>query len=106
MQYEIIATVRLLIIAEILGLIAAELLPGRVAAFKCVWSHRKRSTTRQLLGLARNYSVPRPAAAKLMLIDARYVISRCLEALQICICTTSARFSTSHLTGARASSCS
>ena len=83
MQYEIIATVRLLIFAEILGLIAAELLPGRVAAFKCVWSHRKRSTTRQLLGLARNYSVPRPAAAKLMLIDARYVISRCLEALQM-----------------------
>ena len=83
MQYEIIATVRLVIIAEILGLIAAELLPGRVAAFKCVWSHRKRSTTRQLLDIARSCSVPRPAAAKLMLIDARYVISRCLEALQM-----------------------
>ena len=36
MRYEINATVRLLIIAEILGLIAAELLPGHVAAFKCV----------------------------------------------------------------------
>ena len=83
MQYQNIPTVRLLIIAEILGLIAAELLPGRAAAFKCVWSHRKRSTTRQLLDIARNFSVPRPAAAKLMLIDARYVFSRCLEALQM-----------------------
>ena len=40
MQYEIIATVRLLIIAEILGLIAAELLPGRVAAF-CIQMRRQ-----------------------------------------------------------------
>ena len=83
MQYEMTGTVRLLIIAEILGLIAAELLLGRAAAFKCVWRHRKRSTTRQLLGLAANCSVPRPAAAQLMLIDARYVFSRCLEALQM-----------------------
>ena len=36
MQYENIPTVQLLIIAEILGLIAAELLPGRAAAFKRV----------------------------------------------------------------------
>ena len=83
MQYQNIPTVRLLIIAEILGLIAAELLPGRAAAFKRVWRHRKRSTTRQLLDIAPNCSVPRPAAAQLMLIDARYVFSRCLEALQM-----------------------
>ena len=67
MQYENIPTVQLLIIAEILGLIAAELLPGRAAAFKRVWRHRKRSTTRQLLDIAPNCSVPRPAAAQLML---------------------------------------
>ena len=58
MQYENIPTVQLLIIAEILGLIAAELLPGRAAAFKRVWRHKKRSTTRQLLGLAPNFAVP------------------------------------------------
>ena len=46
MQYENIPTVRLLIIAEILGFIAAELLPGRAAVqmrsifcrFECCWS--------------------------------------------------------------------
>ena len=83
MQYEIIATVRLLIIAEIYGLTDAELRRSVQICNFSGHSSRKRSTKHQLLGLARNCSVPRPAAAQLMLIDARYVFSRCLEALQM-----------------------
>ena len=79
MQYQNIPTVRLLIIAEILGLIAAELLPGRAAAFKCVSSHRKRSTTRQLLDVARSLAVPRQDGGKLVLFETSYGVRRYLE---------------------------
>ena len=54
MQYEIIATVRLVIIAEILGLIAAELRRSVQICNFSRHSSRKRSTTRQLLDIARS----------------------------------------------------
>ena len=58
MQYEIIANVRLVIIAEILGLIAAELLPGRVAAFKCVWELRQDQPAKSRSRSAQSRYVP------------------------------------------------
>ena len=63
MQYEIIATVRLVIIAEILGLIAAELRHSVQICNFSRHSSRKRSTTRQLLDIARNLASNRDDTA-------------------------------------------
>ena len=66
MQYENIPTVRLLIIAEILGFIAAELRHSVQICNFSRHSSRKRSTTRQLLDIARSLAVPRQDGGKLM----------------------------------------
>ena len=58
---------------------------------------RKRPSARQLLELTGSLSVPRQERVELVLIDARFVVSGCLEALQICT-TARASSSTSHLT--------
>ena len=63
----------------------------------CKKPDRKRPSARQLLDLTPSLSVPRQERVELVLIDARFVVSGCLEALQICR-TARASSSTSHLT--------
>ena len=79
MQYEIIATVRLVIIAEILGLIAAELRRSVQICNFSRHSSRKRSTTRQLLDIARSLAVPRQDGGKQVLFETSYGVRRYLE---------------------------
>ena len=74
MQYEIIATVRLVIIAEIYGLTDAEL-----CAHSNLQNPGKRSTTRQLLDVAPNLAVPRQDGGKQMLFETSYGVRRYLE---------------------------
>ena len=79
MQYEIIATVRLVIIAEILGLIAAELRRSVQICNFSRHSSRKRSTTRQLLDIAPSLAVPRQDGRKQVLFETSYGVRRYLE---------------------------
>ena len=79
MQYEIIATVRLVIIAEILGLIAAELRRSFQICNFSRHSSRKRSTTRQLLDVALNLAVPRQDSELQVLFETSYGVRRYLE---------------------------
>ena len=78
MQYEIIATVRLVIIEEILGLIAAELRRSVQICNFSRHSSRKRSTTRQLLDVAANLAVPRQDGRKQVLFETSYGVRRYL----------------------------
>ena len=79
MQYENIPTVRLLIIAEIYGLPDAELSCSVQICNFSRHSSRKRSTTRQLLDIARSLAVPRQDGGKLVLFETSYGVRRCLE---------------------------
>ena len=79
MQYENIATVRLLIIAEIYGLPDAELSCSVQICNFSRHSSRKRSTTRQLLDIAPNLAVPRQDGGKQMLFETSYGVRRYLE---------------------------
>ena len=75
---------RLLIIAQILGFIAAELRRSVQICNFSRHSSRKRSTTRQLLDIARSLAVPRQDRGKLMLFETSYGARRCLEPLLRC----------------------
>ena len=79
MQYENIPTVRLLIIAEILGFIAAELRHSVQICNFSRHSSRKRSTTRQLLDVAANLAVPRQDSELQVLFETSYGVRRYLE---------------------------
>ena len=75
MQYENIPTVRLMIIAEIYGLTDAELR----AHSNLQPPPGKRSTTRQLLDVARSLAVPRQDGGKQVLFETSYGVRRYLE---------------------------
>ena len=79
MQYEIIATVRLVIIAEIYGLTDAELRRSVQICNFSRHSSRKRSTTRQLLDIAPSLAVPRQDGRKQVLFETSYGVRRYLE---------------------------
>ena len=77
MQYEITATVRLLIIAEIYGLTDAEL----PAAFKSATNPQETVDHAPAVGCSSycSLAVPRQDGGKLVLFETSYGVRRCLE---------------------------